>query len=117
MAYEYLQAYFLLKNDVASFVQYLPMGKKYQYPHLPVVFQEALALNTFELRRRGKDLPKLKLDSDIIKKFNNYLSVIQLYNGDLQKAKSELEKSFGNTYWFYVHFLSPVTTKKQIIVK
>ena len=117
MAYEYLQAYFLLKNDVASFVQYFPMGKKYQYPHLPVVFQEALALYTFELRRRGKELPKLKLDSDIIKKFNNYLSVIQSDNGDLQKAKSELERNFGNTYWFYVHYLSPVTTKKQIIVK
>jgi len=117
MAYEYLQAYFLLKNDVASFVQYFPMGKKYQYPHLPVVFQEALALYTFELRRRGKDMPKLKLDGDVIKKFNNYLSVIQSNNGDLQKAKSELERNFGNTYWFYVHYLSPVTTKKQIIVK
>ena len=117
MAYEYLQAYFLLKNDIASFVQYLPMGEKYQFPHLPVVFQEALSLYTFELRRRGKELPRLKLDSNIIKKFNDYLSIVQLYNGDLQKAKSELEKSFGNTYWFYVHYLSPVTTKKQIIVK
>jgi len=117
MAYEYLQAYFLLKNDVASFVQYFPMGKKYQYPHLPVVFQEALALYTYELRRRGKDLPKLKLDGDVIKKFNHYLSVIQSNNGDLQKAKNELERNFGNTYWFYVHYLSPVTTKKQIIVK
>jgi hypothetical protein len=117
MAYEYLQAYFLLKNDLASFVQYFPMGKKYQYPHVPVVFQEALVLYAFELRRRGKDLPKLKLDSDIIKKFNNYMSVIQFYNGDLQKAKSELERNFGNTYWFYVHYLSPVTTKKTIIVK
>jgi hypothetical protein len=117
MAYEYLQAYFLLKNDVASFVQYLPMVKNYPYPHLPVVFQEALALYTYELRRRGKDLPKLKLDGDIIKKFNNYLSVIQSNNGDLQKAKSELGRNFGNTYWFYVHYVSPVTTKKQIIVK
>jgi hypothetical protein len=117
MAYEYLQAYFLLKNDVASFVQYFPMGKKYDYQHMPVLFQEAMALYTYELRRRGKDLPKLKLDKDVIQRFNNYLSVIQSHNGDLQSAKSELGKSFGNTYWFYVHYLSPVTTKKQIIVK
>jgi hypothetical protein len=117
MAYEYMQAYFLLKNDVASFVQYLPMGNKYQYPHMPVIFQEALLLYSFELRRRGKELPKLKLEGELVKKFNDYLSLIQFYNGDLQKAKNELEKSFGNTYWFYVHYLSPVTTKKQIIVK
>jgi hypothetical protein len=117
MAYEYLQAYFLLMNDVASFVTYFPMTKKYGYQHLPVIYQEALVLYTFELQRRGKDLPKLELDNDVITRFNNYLSVIQSHKGDLQKAKRELERNFGNTYWFYVHYLSPVTTKKQIIVK
>jgi hypothetical protein len=117
MAYEYLQAYFLLKNDIASFIQYFPMEEKYGYLHLPETYQEALALYTFELRRRGKDVLKLKLDSRIIKKLNDYLSVIQLYNGDLNKAQNDLKKNFGNTYWYYVHYVSPVTTKKQIIVK
>jgi len=117
MAYEYLEAYFLLKNDIASFVEFFPLGKSFNYEHMPRDFQEALALYVFELRRRGKDLPKLSLSKEVVSDFNNYLSVIQQHNGDLTRAKSELRRTYGNTYWFYVHYVSPVTNKQQLQAK
>ncbi|MBN1416393.1 MAG: hypothetical protein JW973_14920 [Bacteroidales bacterium] len=117
MAFEYLMAYFLLKNDVASFIEYFPLGKIYHYPRLPKIFEEALALYVFELRKKGKVIPRLKLSKDAIIRFNDYLTILQSHDGNLQNARNDLRKKYGNTYWFYVHYLSPVTKKQTVVIK
>ncbi len=117
MAFEYLMAYFLLNNDLASFMKFISYAGNFGYRHIPESYEEALILYAYELQKRGKTLGNLKLSRKTLDSFTDYLSILEKYKGDRASAKGELEKKYGNTYWFYIHYVSPVTTKKKIIIK
>jgi hypothetical protein len=114
MAYEYLMACFLLENDLASFMKYYTLGRKLNYDKVPSLYQQAILLYSYELSRsRGRALGNLRFDKSVVNEFKQYLSIFEKNNGDLEAAKPELELLFGNTYWFYVHYNSPVTNAKK----
>jgi hypothetical protein len=117
MAFEYLMAYYLLNNDLGSFVKHKNYADNFNYISGPKSYEEALILYAYEMQKRGKVMEDLRLSKKTLSNFADYLSILKKYGGDRVKAKSELEKKYSNTYWFYVHYISPVTTKKKIIVK
>jgi hypothetical protein len=117
MAFEYLMAYYLLDNDLGSFIKRINYADNFNYVSVPKSYEEALTLYAFEMQKRGKVIENLRLSKKTLGNFADYLGILKKYGGDRVKAKSELEKKYGNTYWFYVHYISPVTTKKKIIVK
>jgi hypothetical protein len=114
MAYEYLMACYLLENDLASFVKYYSLGKKFNYNKVPKIFQEALILYYYELDRQGKPIGNFRYDKEVANQFNEYLSILSKNGGDKKLSLPELKNKFGNTYWFYVHYTSPVTNNKKI---
>jgi hypothetical protein len=117
MAYEYLMAYYLLNNDLGSFVSYFGMGQQLGYKKIPKVFQEALILYIFNMQQQGKQVSHVPIDNEITSRFRDYLSVVGKNNGNLEQARPELEKQFGNTYWFYINFTSPITNNKKVVVE
>jgi hypothetical protein len=117
MVYEYLMTFFLLDNDLASFFQYYPLGRKFKYDKFPKIFQEALILYAYDLNRQGKKLNNIRFDKGIASQFNEYLSVLQKCGGDKNTARPLLEKKFWNTYWFYILYNSPVTNKSKIVTE
>ncbi|MBN1924352.1 MAG: hypothetical protein JW798_00825 [Prolixibacteraceae bacterium] len=117
MAYEYLMALYLLNNDLASFVRYYSLGKQFGYQAIPTLYQQALLLYTYELNRQGKKFAQLNYRKENIEMFTEYLSVLKKYNGNRPDAQKELKQKFGNTYWYYIHYVSPVTTNRKIVVQ
>jgi len=114
MAYEYLMACFLLDNDLASFVKYYSIGRKFNYGKVPSVFQQALVLYSYELSRIGKSIGNLRYDKEVVNQFNEYLAILSENNGNMEAAMPKLNEKFGATYWYYIHYNSPVTTKKTV---
>jgi hypothetical protein len=41
-----------------------------------------------------------------IQRFNNYKDAYASYSGNANTAARNLSKSFGKTYWFYLHFIN-----------
>ncbi|HPR32100.1 MAG TPA: DUF6057 family protein [Prolixibacteraceae bacterium] len=117
MAYEYLMAWYLLNNDLASFVRYFPMGEKLGYSSIPTLYQQALIIYSYELVRQGKKPLGLRFHPDIVSQFNEYMQILKDYRGDRQAAQKKLSQNFGKTYWYYLHYVSPVTTHKKIVVQ
>jgi hypothetical protein len=117
MAYEYFMACLLLNNDLASFVKYYSMGKKFNYKGVPRIFQEALIMYSYELTRQGKPAGNFRFEKEIVSQFNEYLLILKNNEGNKDAAFPELEKKFSNTYWFYVHYNSPVTNNKKIVAE
>ncbi len=117
MAYEYLMAAFLLENDLASFIKYYSIGKKFNYKNIPSIYQQALISYNYELMRLDKPLRQITVSKEILEKFGEYMSVFSEFEGDRDVAQAKLKEKFGDTYWYYLHFLSPVTNKKQIVVE
>ncbi|MBN2519319.1 MAG: hypothetical protein JXB17_02345 [Bacteroidales bacterium] len=117
MAFEYLMAYCLLNNDLVTFMKYFHYGKNFHYQSIPKIYEEALIIYLYELQKSGKTLENIKISKEILNDFNEYLSVLQKNKGDKTNAHDELEEKFGNTYWYYIHYISPVTTNKKITIK
>ena len=117
MAFEYLMAYFLLNNDLASFVRYFSYSRYFDYVIMPKVYEEALTLYAFELQKIGKRLSNLRISKNTVDRFTAYIVTLERYKGNRENARKELESKFGNTYWYYIHYISPVTTGKKIIIK
>ena len=117
MAFEYLMAYFLLNNDVASFVRYFSYSKNFDYSVMPRVYEEAFTLYAFELQKIGKKLPNLRISRNTIDRFTGYIKTLEEYSGNMENARKELKSKYGNTYWYYLHYVSPVSTAKKIIIK
>jgi len=113
MAYEYLMSCFLLENDIASFVKYYSIGRKLKYEKVPTLFQQALVLYSYELSRKGRSIGNFRLDKDIVGQFNEYISIMEKNEGNKEAAMDELYEKFGSTYWFYVHYNSPITNAKK----
>lgn len=117
MAYEYLMAAFLLENNLASFVKYYSVGKKFNYKTIPTIYQQALISYNYELMRQDKPLRQINVSKEILDSFNDYMVIISDFEGDIEAAQSKLKENFKNTYWYYLHYVSPVTNKAEIVVQ
>ncbi len=101
MAFEYLMADLLLSNRLSLFVDNLHFIRQLDYPEMPRVFQEALLVYGLQA---GKDRLKelgYTVSPEVEERFSQYH---RLYR---QRNKSELTYRFGDTYWYYINFVSP----------
>ncbi len=117
MAYEYLMAAFLLDNDLASFVKYYSVGKKFNYKTIPTIYQQALISYNYEMMRLDKPMKQINVSKEVLDSFNEYMSIFAEFEGDKEAAQNKLKENFSNTYWYYLHYVSPVTNKAEIVVQ
>ncbi len=117
MAYEYLMAAFLLENNLASFVKYYSVGKKFDYKAIPVIYQQALISYNYELMRQDKPMRQINVSKEVLDDFNEYMAIFAEFEGDKDAAQNKLKENFKNTYWYYLHYVSPVTNKAEIVVQ
>lgn len=57
MAYEYLVAYELLQRDVARFMQYYPLGRYFQFAHIPYAIQQVLVGSWLQTHQSLQGMP------------------------------------------------------------
>jgi len=101
MAYEYLMSSFLLQKDFDQFLKFLPMSHLMNYANTPFVYQEALVYIKTLLHEWPEALDQYKISDDVRKRIELYADAFK--NGGSKDVRL-MKQSFGNTYWYYVHF-------------
>lgn len=105
MAFEYLMSDLLLSNQLVRFAENLKRIRSFSYPALPRIYEEALY--TYRLGVDEDTFNKLGFDISPAteERFKAYYALYQ------RKDRQALKKQFGNTYWYYLNFLSPYGNK------
>ena len=98
--FEYLMAYYLLQKDFDGFLAGLPYAERLNYNKLPLVWQEAAAYIETRVQQVPVQLMKYSISNDIIANIRAYAEQFSSNKQDTMK----IQKEFGNTYWYYLHF-------------
>ena len=115
MAFEYLIANSLLRHDIGNVIRNLHYLSELNYPEIPKHIEEAILL--YIIFQKGEDiqLKPYQISNMTTERFRRYNNI--LYNkhkNNLRAARYDLSKYFGNTFWYYLHYVSPITTKREI---
>lgn len=105
MAFEYLMGHLLLSNDVVRFADNLKFIRNFSYPTLPPVYEEALYIYKLGVGDETFAQTGFTISEQTEKRFRQYYNLYA--NKDMQRLQAE----FGNTYWYYLNFISPYGDK------
>lgn len=105
MAFEYLMCDLLLSNQVVRFVENLKYMQHFDYPQMPVLFEEALFMYRLGVGDEKFAETGYTVSPQTENRFKRYY---QLYQ---QRDMSRLKQEFGNSYWYYLNFVSPYGNK------
>lgn len=98
IACEYLVAYSLLNKDLKSFIDALPLMRKWYGTRIPLHYQEAL-VQLCQLNNSEGNSSPINIGTEITDKFKRFM---HLYS---QSPHDERLESFCNTYWYYYYGL------------
>lgn len=105
MAFEYLMSDLLLSNQLVRFAENLKRIRAFSYPELPGIYEEALYIYRLGVNEETFNKTGFRISPTTEERFKAYYSLYQ------KKDMQELRKLFGNTYWYYLNFLSPYGNK------
>jgi hypothetical protein len=110
MAYDYLLTYCILDSHFPQFIEYLEHYSRYGIKTLPKSWEEALALYISKTRTAPGFVSPRLISENCIKRFMSFNKAARQYGSDSNSGKTDLFMDFGNTYWYYILFLSPKVT-------
>lgn len=99
LAYEYMQAAYLLERDLDSFIQSLGLGAELKYQQMPMAFQQAYLLWWTRDHSTDEPIPNF-ISQNFIAGINQFYAMAQNQSPDM------LMPHFGNTYWYYYFFMN-----------
>lgn len=105
MAFEYLMSNLLLSNQLVRFVENLKRIHSFSYPQLPRIYEEALYAYRLGVDEETFNRSGFTICPETEERFRSYYSLHQ--KGNIK----ELQKQFGNTYWYYLNYVSPYGNK------
>jgi len=100
MAFEYLLTYYMLNNQLESFAEYIELASDMGYSALPTHFEEA-ALVYVNTRRKPLRLEGLTPNAKLGQRIKHFSQILNRHQRNPVKARSELAKHYGDTYFFY----------------
>lgn len=105
MAFEYLMSYLLLSNHIQRFADNIHRIRHFNYPVLPPLYEEALYIYRLKVGEEVFRQIGFQISADTQERFHRYY--------ELMKAgkTAALQAEFGNSYWFYMNYLSPYGNK------
>ncbi len=119
MAFEYLMSYYLLNNNLGRFYKYLTLYvNNFGYKKLPKTYQEAMLLFYLSTNTPAEQYMSV-IDKSVMNRFSEFNKTMIEYNMNLKRARKDLQKNFGDTYWYYLRYISPKVSgtkvKKKVI--
>lgn len=105
MAFEYLMSNLLLSNNVMRFVENLHRIKEFSYPSLPAIYEEALLIYKLRVGPTIFSKSGYTINPKTEERFGRYYQLMQ------SNQMRALQREFGNTYWFYLNYISPYGNK------
>jgi len=102
-AYDYLIALLLLEKEVNQVREALPAYLRASGGKLPALLDECLLV--YQITHPEEDISPLKVSAAAIQRFEAYTRVLREYR-DQNTAARVLHPSYGNSFWFYLNFVS-----------
>ncbi|MGC8823935.1 MAG: DUF6057 family protein [Bacteroidales bacterium] len=117
MAYEYLQTFYLLHNDVNKFAQNICNLTKIGFNFLPNIYEQGIITLYYMKNVKADTICEYKISEATRYRFEGYIRMLNQFGGNFSSAEPILRETFGNTYWYYLHFVSPITLKTKIEIQ
>lgn len=105
MASEYLLSNLLLSNHLVRFVDNLSRLPFFKDQQMPRIYEEALYIYQIGTDKETFDKLGLTVSPETEQRFQRYYALYK------QQNNTALQTEFGNTYWYYLHFISPYGNK------
>lgn len=99
LAFEYLEATYLLDGNLDNFAQCYSLGNELSYSSIPLVFQQALILYWSRDHSASEQMPD-GLRPDVVKAMNQFYADVQ----SKRYAPEQLKERWGKTYWYYYFY-------------
>lgn len=105
MAFEYYMTALLLDKNITTFAANIDRLKNFGYTEIPVYYEEALLV--YMVYAKKNIVPEgYMIKESTIQRFNDYSNAYSSYSGDINLMTQNLYKLYGETYWFYLHFIN-----------
>ena len=105
MAFEYLMSNLILSNQITRFAENLERIRNFASPSLPRLYEEALYSYKLGVDDETFQALGFTISQETEERFRNYYILYQ------HKELKKLKEQFGDTFWYYLHFLSPYGNK------
>ncbi len=103
LAFEYLMACILLKNEYGELIKHLSLLKPLGYEQLPRHYAEALLVHSL-LTGTPVDAQGWTIDPDVQRQFREIRRIVTEIHGNDQIVFDTLVPKYGDTYMFYSMF-------------
>jgi hypothetical protein len=113
MAFEYFMLDALLTHDLSKVATSLGYLEKLGYQRIPVHLEEGLMLFMTLNKDFKIDFGNYTISRETTERFNAYSRLLMKYRQNRNEGQAEFKKDFGNTFWYYIQFVSPITTKRE----
>jgi hypothetical protein len=111
MAFEYLEAFYLLTNQLDKFAGMLDRLNDFDYDKIPRVYEEAMLLYGYNTKKKI-ELPGREISRESQERFGGFTMVYtDRYKKNKPAAFNELAKDYGDSYFFY-YIYGPAGMKK-----
>jgi tetratricopeptide (TPR) repeat protein len=113
MAFEYLMACNMLEMDFEQVKWCMDTYfKNFDYPAIPVHYEEALMVYQHLKQSNDDSNSPYPISRATRDRYNRYIQAYLASQGSKRNFE-QLQKQFGDTYWFYLHFVNPVKLQKK----
>jgi hypothetical protein len=110
--FEYLIAAIMLKKDMPTLLKAM---KKYYpdmaYSRLPRHLEEALVISKYLLEGQEDSIDKYPIRQETIDRFMQYARESEKANNTY--TINRLGQRYGNTFWYYMQFIKPVSKENE----
>ncbi len=107
MAFEYTMMCLLLDMKLDDFVSYLRLMEKFSYTRMPRHFQEALCVYLMIRPDTEGVINRYLIEPGTTRQFKEFNDIKFNQGGEKDATRKKLQEQFGDTYWFYMHYLLP----------
>ncbi|MDR1155230.1 MAG: DUF6057 family protein [Bacteroidales bacterium] len=113
LAFEYLMAYYMLQKDVEQVKWCMDrFYGNFDYPDIPTHYEEALTVYHNSMRAGDEFYAQYPVSRATRERFARYVQAFKAAQSS-QRNMEQLKKQFGNTYWYYIHFIKPAILQEE----
>ena len=113
MAFECIMAYYMLQKDFEKIKWCMDtFYENFHYPIMPEHYEEAMLVYHAVVQAGEDFFIQYPVGASTREKFAHYNQTFNMAQTNIRYLE-HLEKQFGNTYWYYLHFVKPVLLQKN----
>ncbi|MDR2496913.1 MAG: DUF6057 family protein [Tannerellaceae bacterium] len=119
MAYDYLLLAALLDNQTERFAYYVTKLKDFGYGNIPKLYLEGLIYLSL-YRDNPLDMDMYGFDMNTVYRFRDFQNeLLAVASRNPSEASGILKQKYGDTYWYYLLFQSPLSdeNKKEVFFR